>query len=418
MNNRISVLNKLIARKLTIRQAVILLNLSERQVSRLKTKLLKFGVSGLIHGLTGKQSNNPGDKDLYKFAVDIVREQYKDFGPTLACEHLLTDHKIKVNREVLRKKLITAKIWKDKKRKNQIYRHRRIPKTSYGEMAQYDGSYEHWLEDRGDTGEICLLMAVDDATSNLQNLLFTSDEGTKCTMEFWKQYLLIHGKPLSVYLDNFSTYKSPKIQRDLDPYATTQFGRAMAELGITLIFANSPQAKGRVERRFGNLQDRLIKEMRLSEISSIFEANDYTQKIFIPWFNNRYGQVAKTTQDIHQLLTNYERENLDAIFSIQTIHIVNNDFTVKHGGLFYQLLKSKNVVIFRKDKIIVEDRLDGSRKIRKGDKYLDFKKLTERLKKITKPQTMLPRKRYRVSENHPYRKFLFGRHDRTQSRTF
>ena len=412
MKKRISILEKLVKGKLTTRQAANLLNLSERQTIRLKKKYLTTGSTGLVHGLTGKKSNNTGDDEVYTRAMVIIKEEYPDFGPTLATEHLLIDHNLRVNRESLRQKMIEEGIWKDRKRQKQKYRSKRIPKSSYGEMVQYDGSYEHWLEDRGATGEICMLMGVDDAKSHIQLIVFSSDEGTRATFSFWKEYLLKYGKPLSIYLDNFTTYKSPLVQKGIDPNARTQFGRAMQELGIELIYANSPQAKGRVERRFGNLQDRLIKEMRLSNIDSIEEANVYANELFIPWFNQRYGKEAKTPQNLHQKLTADESANLDSILSIQTVRIVQNDFTVRHSGKYYQLLESVNIAVFRKDEVVIEYWLDGSERIRKGKHYLEYEVLAE-VPKMTKKlsrKLLLPRKQANPDPDHPFKRRSYERY--------
>jgi transposase len=412
MNKRIATLQKLIRGALTVSQAAIILKLSTRQIIRLKNKFRKSGTDGLVHGLNGRASNNPSNKDIYTSAVKIVKEKYPDFGPTLATEHLLIDYNMVVNRETLRKRMIQEKIWKSKKRRKQQFRYKRTPKFSYGEMTQYDGSYEPWLECRGNTGEMCMLMAVDDASSKIQLILFTNDEGTKCTFEFWERYILKHGKPLNIYLDKFSTYKSPLVEQAMDPNAKTQFGRAMKTLGIELIYANSPQAKGRVERRFGNLQDRLIKEMRLNGISSIDEANRYANEIFIPWFNKRYGKPAKTTQDLHQGLTLFERNNLKSILSVHTPRVVQNDFTVRYEGKYLQLIESKYTGIFRKDVVIVEDWVDGSVKVRLDNHYLDYIVLEEQPKqeKQLPKKLLLPRKWGKPNQNHPYKRGSYQRY--------
>jgi transposase len=412
MKKRIATLKKLTQGTLSNSQAATILNLSVRQIIRIKQKFLEQGANSLIHGLNGKVSNNQIPSELYEKAISIVKEQFNDFGPTLATEHLLIDYNLKVNRETLRQKMIDEKIWKNKRRRKQIHRYKRVPKFSYGEMVQYDGSYEHWLEDRGETGEICLLMAVDDAKSQIQLIFFTTDEGTKCTFKFWEEYLLKHGKPLNIYLDNFSTYKSSLIERRLDPNAKTQFGRAMETIGINVVFANSPQAKGRVERRFGNLQDRLIKEMRLSGISTIEEANHYANEVFIPWFNKRYGKIAKTTQDLHQELTSFERKELSSILSIHTNRVVQNDFTLKYEGKYYQLIESKQVGIFCKDIVTIENWIDGSTKIKKGRHNLEFKVL-EKYPKFTKKlsrKILLPRSQEKIDQNHPFRKASYQRY--------
>jgi len=411
MRERINVLKKLASGELTYYQAELILNLSKRQIIRLKRKFLIEGESGLTHGLVGKESNNRKLVEIREIACEIVQEKYSDFGPTLASEHLEADYGININKESLRQLMIKNHLWKAKKKRKQKYRSKRIPRGSYGEMVQYDGSYEHWLEDRGDTGEICILMGVDDATSQIQQIIFTTDEGINCTFDFWKKYLLKQGKPLQIYLDKFSTYKSPLVDKGIDREAKTQFGRAMEQLGINVIFANSPEAKGRVERRFGNLQDRLIKEMRLNGIDSIEEANKYVEDIFIPWFNKRYGKSAQTTQDLHQKLNYLEKQNLDRVLSIQFQRVVAGDFTISHNGKIYQLMRSAYIAIFRRDKVLVEERTNGVVKVSKDGKYLDYKILDKRpVRAKLKRELMLPRKMQISSSSLELRKRSYQRY--------
>ena len=209
------------------------------------------------------------------------------------------------------------------RKKNKEYRAWRLRKEQYGEMEQFDGCYYDWFEDRAPG--CCLVASIDDATGKITHLRFVHDEGIIPVFAFWKQYLEKQGKPISIYLDKFSTYKiNTKTLAD-NPNVLTQFERAMKDIGIKIIHANSPQAKGRVERVNITLQDRLVKELRLANISTLEEANKFVEK-FIPQFNAKFGVVAQKKGNLHQPLTQFVKENLDKIFSVKNTRIVNNDF--------------------------------------------------------------------------------------------
>ena len=225
-------------------------------------------------------------------------------------------------------------------------------------MIQFDGCYHFWFENRGE--EYCLLSGIDDATGKPVKLKIGKSESALEVFDYWKEYIKQYGKPIAIYLDKYSTYKinhkNAKDNREL----LTQFQRACKELDIELITAHSPQAKGRVERPFSTFQDRLVKDMRLQNISTAEEANKFLENFWAEDYAKRFAVRPKSKVDLHRKLTAAESVNLDAIFSVQSIRQINNDFTVRFKNRWHQLAKEQPVRPRRKEKVLVEERLDGT----------------------------------------------------------
>lgn len=405
--DRYEVISRLRRREINGTKAAELLNLSKRQIRRLKAKVQKDGAKGLIHGNRGKLSHNrlvDEEKDKIK---KLLHKHYYDFGPTLAMEKLKENHHFVHDPKTIRQIMIDEGLWQSRKKKNGgEHRSWRERKASYGEMVQFDGSYEHWLEDRGGTGEICLLAAIDDATGQIIEAKFDQDEGVFPVFGFWREYLEKHGKPRNIYLDKFSTYKMGQKVAIENHDLKTQFQRALNELRVEPIFANSPQAKGRVERLFNTLQNRLIKEMRLLNLSTIKEANLFLKKTFIPQFNKRFSVQPRNEANLHTPLTAKEQKELTNILSRQTKRTVQNDFTVSFNKQWYQLVKEQNATVCKKDEVMIEERLDNSIHIRLRSKYLNYALLPVRPKRQTREKLwVLPatRKTYIPPQNHPWR---------------
>ena len=406
--DRYDIISRLKRQEINGAKAAELLNLSQRQTRRLKAKVKKDGAKGLIHGNRGKPSHNrlaDEEKDKIK---RLLHKHYYDFGPTLAEEKLRENHHFVHDPKTIRQIMIDEGLWQPRKQKNKSkHRSWRERKASYGEMVQFDGSYEHWLEDRNGTGEICLLAAVDDATGKIIEAKLDQDEGVFPVFGFWRQYLEKHGKPRNIYLDKFSTYKMNQKVAIENHDLKTQFQRALVELKIEPIFANSPQAKGRVERLFNTLQDRLIKEMRLLNLNTIEEANLFLKKVFIPQFNKRFAIQPRNEANLHAPLTTKEQNDLVSIFSRQTKRTVQNDFTFSFNNQWYQLTKEQPATICKKDEVIVEEHLDNSIHIRLRNKYLNYALLPERPKKASNDLTWIIPKRSTAHippPNHPWRK--------------
>lgn len=410
--SRCETINKLINNQMNGTNAAKQISLSVRQVKRLKAKVKQFGAKGLIHGNRGKPSNRKIDLKIIAKAKIFLTNLYSDFKPTFASEKLEERHGIKLGREKVRQIMIEEKLWTSKpKRENFEYRTWRQRKECYGEMQQFDGSYHHWFEER--SSECCLLASIDDSTGIITQAEFVKNEGVKPAFAFWQKYAKTKGKPVSIYLDRHGTYKINSKSLFDDPACLTQFERAMKDLGIQIIHAHSPQAKGRIERLFGTLQDRLIKELRLERVNTIEEANRFLQEIFIPKFNQKFAVLPSKKKNLHKPLTTIDKENLDKIFSVQEARRVNNDFTIKFKGQWFQLSETQPTLVLRKSKVSIEKRLTGQVFISLKDKYLDYTVLPERPQKVIKMHvTGLTRERqiWQPPVNHPWRKpFIFSK---------
>jgi len=395
--NRYTIIQKVIQGTLKGAKAADKLKISYRQFKRLKASIVLNGPSGIIHGNRGKISNRALPQESKDIISKIIKDNYLDFGPTLACEKLRENHDISHDIKTIRSIMISDSLYTPKSKrtgKKAIHRTWRKPKEQYGELVQFDGSYHAWLEDRlldenGIPVKICLLLAVDDATSAITMAKFDEHEGTFPVFKFWSEYLENIGKPLAIYLDKFSTYKMNSAFARDNHDLKTQFQRAMDSLHIEPISAHSPEAKGRVERAFRTLQDRLIKEMRLRGISTVQEANDFLQNEYSHTYNVKFAKEAQRKGDLHRKITVKERKSLLSVFSRHTERTVFNDFTVAHNNKWFQILPTKGVHICKKDKVIAEDHLDDSVKIRrKGtNKYLNIELIE---KNMNKPKSSNP----------------------------
>lgn len=369
------IIKKVISKELNGSEAAELLDLTVRHIRRLKNKVDKVGIKGLIHGNRGKPGNRRMPEEEKDKIADLIKQKYPDFGPTLATEKLFELDKIERSPSAVRVLMIKEEIWKPKQKKKEERRQWRQRKAAKGEMTQYDGSYENWLEDRAP--KCCLLAAIDDADSEVW-AQFDEHEGVEPTFNFWRGYVETFGKPNSIYVDKFSTYSMNHKLAKENPDTLTQFERAMEkDLGIAVIKANSPQAKGRVERLFETLQDRLIKELRLKNISTVAEANKFLREEFLPKFNARFMVEARSSANLHKKLNEREKKKLDSIFSRQSERAVCNDFTISHKKVRYQLDKVQPVTVCKQDKVIIEERMDHSVHIRLRGKYLNCKLLPE-----------------------------------------
>lgn len=404
--DRLGVINRLIGGQIVAREASEQLNLSVRHIKRLKKRVKKQGAKGLIHQNRGRDSNNRLNKDLVEKILTLVKTTYVGFGPTLAAEKLLELHKIKISDETLRAIMIKNDLWKLRpRRKNKEHREWRPRKENCGAMEQYDGCYHLWFEDRA--GECCLLLSVDDAAGKITKAWFDYHEGVMPTFAFWKGYLLENGKPASIYLDKFSTYKVNHPAAEDNKELITQFQRACQTLGIQLITAHSPEAKGRVERMFATLQDRLVKELRLRDISDIKTANIFLKEKFIPAFNQKFAVLPVNRADLHRPLTKTDKANLDNAFSIHSTRVVMNDFTVQFKNQYFQLSQQQPVLVCRKEKILIEEHLDGSVKLKLRGKELRYTVLPKRPEKEFKlkiPALTTGKPAYKPPANHPWRR--------------
>lgn len=378
----LEIINRLVRSQINGTQAAEALSVSIRQVKRLKAKVLKGGPKAIAHGSRGRTSNRMMPFDERALVVSLLQEHYADFGPTFANEQLSENHNIVRDPKTIRAIMIAEKLWTPRRKKGTGATHRawRLRRANFGELIQFDGSYEHWFEDRDSTSELCLLLAVDDATGDITHAKFGQHEGVFPVFAFWQEYLLKNGKPVSIYLDKFSTYKMNQKVAIENHDLKTQFQRAMTELRIEPIFANSPQAKGRVEKMFKTLQDRLVKELRLHNISDIESANKFLTKKFVPTFNKRFAVPARNPANLHKPLSEKEKTALSSILSKQTTRTVQNDFTVSFNSQWYQLLSNQPVTVCKRDKITIEEHTDGTVCFRLRNRYLNVKPIPKALK--------------------------------------
>jgi len=375
-----SVLDRLIKKEITNKEASKLLNKTIRQIFRIKSNYIENWTNWIIHKLRWRKSNNKIDlnSNKNKKIIEIIKEKYLDFWATLAKEKLEENHKIEIKLSTLRNLMIKEWIWKIKKRKKvkKTFEFRER-KESYWEMIQYDWSYHKWFEWRDNTEFQCLLVWIDDSTGKT-TLKFETNEWTIPTFNFWKNYLIKYGKPKSIYLDKFSTYKINYPEAKDNKNLKTEFKRACDKLWIKLIFANTPQAKWRVERMNQTLQDRLVKELRLANISNIIDANKFIEENFIEKFNKKFEVIPKSNSNLHTPLRKDEIDNLDSIFSIHNQRKIKNDFTINFKTKIYQLYfpKWKQKPTKKKEYVLIEEHLDWKTiKIKFNDYYLEFKEI-------------------------------------------
>ena len=394
---RLHIVRKALDKSITQAEAANIIGRCLRQVRRIVKRVKREGDSGVIHKSRGKPSNRVLPGRIKHRALKLYKEKYNDFGPTLASEKLFEIDKIKLDDETLRLWLIEENI-PYKQRKKRPHRQWRQRKDHFGEMLQIDGSEHDWFEGRGPE---CVFMGyIDDATGNPFGM-FSPYEGTLPAMDSFKRYIEEYGIPASIYLDKHSTYKSTKKQSIEDQLNNqehlSQFARAVTELDVNIIYADSPQAKGRIERLFNTFQDRVIKEMRLQGISSIAEGNRFLKR-YLPVYAKRFGVKPAKEGDFHRPLT--KDIELNKILCKKTECALRNDFTVAYDKKLYQI--ENNI---RAKKVIVEERTDGSMLIRHKGAILKFKEITARPEKIYQPKPYLPRQVYIPPADHPWRRF-------------
>lgn len=330
--NRLSVMKQIDKRLLSIRKASEELGVSLRQAKRIRKRYLAEGEEGLISRHLGKISPNRIDPQKRKRVMKILqREEYAGFGPTLAREKLQQRHGHNQSDETLRKWMIQEGLWKAKVQKERKIYQRRIRRSRFGELLQGDGSRHAWFEGRGE--ECTLVIFVDDATSRLTVGRFVPAETTEAYQQILEEHLSKYGRPLGLYVDKHSIFRTSRENSEAKE-TETHFGRVLRELDIELICAHSPQAKGRVERANGVLQDRLIKEMRLRNISTIEKANQFLP-LFIEEYNQKFGKEPRDAEDAHRPLR--EKDDLERIFSHRSTRKLSKSLSFQYEGVIYQM---------------------------------------------------------------------------------
>ena len=370
---RVEALGRVVSGSLSLSEACVLLDLSYRQGKRLLSRYRSCGASGLQHGLCGLASNHGYSVEHRAQVLQLVSERYADFGPTLASEHLASDDKLTVSPETLRRWLRAG--GQPGVRKRRAYRRRREPKEHFGELLQMDGSFHDWLEDRGTKG--CLMHLVDDATSTAM-FSFSKEETTWAAANLLRAWIDRHGVPKALYTDWKNVYVRQATEREklkgIEP--VSQFGRMCARLGIEIIAAGSPQAKGRVERAHGTHQDRLVKKLRLAGIESYEDANRFVEKSYLSDHNRRFAHAAASQADYHRKRP--AKRDLDAIFQLEQERVVSLDWVVSYEGKLLQLERQSRHHAPAKARVQVRENQLGQLTIEYRGHKLDFIQIDRR----------------------------------------
>ncbi|RXH54233.1 putative insertion sequence transposase protein [Granulicella sibirica] len=313
---RIEVLSDVRAGRRTVAAAAAVLAISARQAFRLLARYEADGGSGLIHKARGRISNRSHNEGIRNYAVELVKTRYADFGPTLATEVLLDKHQLRIGKETLRRWMMAEGLWLSRTQRRTFHQPR-LRRESYGELVQIDGSDHRWFEQRG---EPCtLLVFIDDATSKLTQLRFVPSESTDSYFEALQGYLQVHGCPVAFYSDKHTVFRVNKPDAK-GGQGMTQFGRALAELNIEILCANSSQAKGRVERANRTLQDRLVKELRLANSSDMAAGNEFLPG-FLERFNEKFALAPARTENLHRRLNVQASQLTDILCHRELRHV-------------------------------------------------------------------------------------------------
>lgn len=401
--DRLLILRGVLERDVTQGIAGEVLGLSERHVRRLVKRIREEGSEGIIHRSRGMRSVRRMPEETAAEIRRVIERRYAGFGPTLIAEMLREREGIEVSREKLRQLMLEAGLWKRvrRRKKAHVWRER---KAHCGQMVQMDGSHHDWLEDRG--SKMVLMGYIDDASSDFFGR-FYEYEGVYPAMDSLERYIRRYGRPVSLYMDKHSTYKTTR-QPSLDELlcgqsAATQVERACRELGIEVIHAGSPQAKGRIERSFGTLQDRLIKEMRLEGISTIEQANEFLES-YLPRHNQKFARQPLKSKDLHRRLPLGIRYR--DVFCLKEKRTISNGYTIKWNNR--ELLIDRPTAAMRGRKVEVREQFDGRIEILLNSRRLQYRDITDKTKNEKPQQNKMQKTRkkgkYIPPPSHPWRR--------------
>jgi hypothetical protein len=363
--SRLQVMIDLADDRLTIEAASALLELGRRQTYRLLDAFRVRGPDGLISRQRGRRSNRAYGPAFRRSVLYLVRERYRDFGPTLAAEKLAQDG-LAIGVETLRQWMIAGGLWVKRKDRQRVHQPR-PRRDCLGELIQIDGSEHWWFEDRGP--QCTLLVYVDDATSRLMHLRFVPSESAFDYFQSTRAYIETHGKPVAFYSDKHSVFRVNNPQA-IGGAGMTQFGRALQDLNIEIICANSSQAKGRVERAHKTLQDRLVKELRLNEISTIEAANAFLPG-FVEDYNARFAKPPRNDKDLHRRLG--PLDNLDDSFAWREERSLSQALTIQYDKMLFILEPTDEAMAAIGKKVTVYDYPDGRLVIRYKGAVLPYR---------------------------------------------
>ena len=402
--DRVMILKAVTEREVTQVRAAEILGLSERQIRRLVERIKEEGPGGIMHRSRGKRSTRKIAQERAAEIIEVVKSRYWDFGPTLAAEKLREHEGIEISREKLRQLMLEAGLWKRARRRKKIHTWRER-KAHCGQMVQLDGSHHYWLEDRGP--KMVLMGYIDDASSRFFGR-FYDYEGVYPAMDSLERYIRCYGRPMSLYMDKHSTYKTTR-QPSLDELlrgesAATQVERACRELGIKVIHADSPQAKGRIERAFRTHQDRLVKEMRLEGVSTMEEANEFLD-FYLPIHNQKFCVKPLADKDLHRRLPAGVKYR--DIFCLKEKRTITNGYTIKWKNRL--LLIDNPSSIMRRRRVEVREHFDGVIEILFKTRRLKYREITEKetKRKIKRPENKKTKQKgkYIPPPDHPWRRW-------------
>ena len=402
--NRLEVMQRLDERRLKQRAAAELLGVSERQVKRLLRRYRQQGARGLVSKRRGRPSNNQLAEETRRKVLDLLKGKYKGFGPTLACEKLVEVEGVKISDESVRQLMLVEGLWKAKKARKLDVHQMRERRASYGELVQMDGADHDWFEGRSE--RCSLLVMIDDATGKLGALSFVPEESFFGYCSLLRQYLAAHGRPAGLYTDKHGIFRI-NIPNVGSGDNLTQFGRAMQELEIPILCANTPQAKGRVERVNQTLQDRLAKEMRLRGIKDRLQGNAYLPE-FMADFNARFAVQPRSSLDAHRPLLAHH--NLDRILAWQETRLISKNLTVQFKNVVYQIQTDRPAYALHNIRVTICQDIQGKVAILyKGNEfaYTIFKQQKRQAEVVTAKQVdrvlINLSKAHKPAPNHPWR---------------
>lgn len=364
--DRLEVVQKITAKQITQVEAARLLGISYRQVKRIVKKYRQYGVASLASKRRGKPANNRITSTIKQKALALIRDNYHDFAPTLAHEKLSERHGIRCSVETLRKWMVEDNLWQVKTRQRACIHQPRARRAQFGELVQIDGSPHDWFEGRG--ARCNLTVYIDDATGKLMALHFTPTETTQAYMEALDGYLKQYGRPVALYADKHSIFRVNMKNCEAE---LTQFARACKTLDIKLIHANTPQAKGRVERANQTLQDRLVKELRLQGINDIDSANAYLPT-FIEDYNRRFAKPAKSSLDAHREVL-HDAQQVQQILSLHSKRVLSKNLTCQYKNVQYQIQTETRGYRLRHTSITVIESFSGEVTLLNKGKVLEYR---------------------------------------------
>lgn len=391
--DRLLVLDRVKAKQLSVVAAAAELGMSLRQMRRVWKRFAADGAAGLVHRARGRPSNNATPSELADRIIKRHQERYADFGPTLACEKL-AEQGLAIGPDTLVGLLKERGLWQRQRRRSR-HRKRRERRACFGSLVQMDGSHHDWFEGRC---EPCVLMVMIDDATNISLARFYPSENLEAAFDCLGRWCRQHGIPRALYVDRHSIY------RDQDhPDQPTQFGRAMAELGMKLICANSPQAKGRVERRNRTLQDRLVKELRLRKIRSIAQANAFLEQRYLAELNHRLAIDPHRSVDLHRLIE--PGAQLEAVLCVSEMRVVSNDWCVRWKSRSLQIDKQHAPLALTRRSVRVRQQADGTLLIDYQGRRLSWQPAPQR---PAKKRLIVNNQSWKPSPHHPWREPATG----------